>query len=219
MTLLHYEDLQGAIAAPLEDRLVVAPLLSPSQVGSASIDLRLGTEFLLLKRTESAGLDPRRADIQTEILESQDLQRIPMGGEPLWLHPNQFVLGATLEYVRMPNHLAGYLLGRSSWARVGLIVATALMVQPGFAGNLTLELVNMGESPVGLYPGLRIAQLAVHLLPSKTEHPYMFGGGKYVAPIGPEATKLAWEEDELRTLKRIGTTLNYPLVPNPPAQE
>ena len=89
----------------------------------------------------------------------------------------------------MPPDLGAYVVGRSSWGRIGLIVATAIMVQPGYAGTLTLELVNEGEAPIRLYPGLRIAQLAVHELSTETE-PYARKGAKYLAPTGPQVSRL-----------------------------
>ncbi|GAH46269.1 unnamed protein product, partial [marine sediment metagenome] len=88
---------------------------------------------------------------------------VPLGNDFI-LHPNQFVLGITLEWIHFPKDLAGYVIGRSSWGRQGLIIATATGVHPGFSGCLVLELSNSGEVPIHIYPGLRIAQLFVHRL-------------------------------------------------------
>ena len=166
MTLLQHEALREALTArELADRLVVTPLLDPAQIGEASIDLRLGTDFLVLRRTVRAGFDIAAGGTRAEIDSLYERVVVPLAGE-LWIHPRQFILGATLEFVRLPASLGGYVLGRSSWGRLGLLVATAVMVQPGFAGCLTLELVNEGESPIRLAPGLRVAQLAVHALRS-----------------------------------------------------
>jgi dCTP deaminase len=204
--MLHREGLRAALGDPdLDRRLVVTPLLDSRQVGPASIDLRLGTEFLLLRRTLEPGLDPGGRP-QAAIDETQEHVRVPFG-QSLWLHPAQFALGASLEFIRMPRHLGAYVLGRSSWGRVGLIVATAIMVQPGYAGTLTLELVNEGDSPIRLYPGVRIAQLAVHELPSSTKRPYARPGAKYLAPTGPEPSRLAKERTEIRRVKRLAGKL------------
>jgi dCTP deaminase len=78
------------------------------------------------------------------------------------LHPGKFVLGITLEWLRLPGDLAGYVTGKSSLGRRGLIIETAAGVQPGFAGCLTLELANVGEIPVKLVPGMKICQLFLH---------------------------------------------------------
>lgn len=210
MSLLSQSDLRAAMARDIEDRLVVTPLLDPSQVGSASIDLRLGTEFLLLRRTRGPGLDPG-VDSQHAVDDIQERVIVPLG-EKLWLHPQHFVLAATLEYIRLPNDLAAYVVGRSSWGRVGLIVATAVLAHPGFAGCLTLELVNEGDSPIALWPGLKIAQLAVHSLSSSTDHPYGSGdpqgtGDKYLSPTRPQASRLAKEQAETKQLKALAAKL------------
>jgi dCTP deaminase len=172
MTLLQNEALHRALdVADLRKRLIIMPLLNrDQQVGPASIDVRLGTQFRILRRTGGSGIDPAK-QVGPMVAKSQECVTIAVG-EPLWLHPGQFVLGATLEYLRFPPHLGGYVLGRSSWGRVGLLVATAIMIQPGFSGCLTLELVNHGESPIALYAGCRIAQLAIHTLQAATAHGY-----------------------------------------------
>jgi len=200
MTLLGKDELTAAMQRKLDERLVISPLLDQAQVGSASIDVRLGTEFLLLRRTQQPGLDPAE-DSQQDVEAFQERVVVPLG-EKLWLHPEHFVLAATLEYVRLPNDLGAYVLGRSSWGRVGLIVATAVMVHPGFAGCLTLELVNEGDSPIALYPGLKIAQLAVHSLSHATVSPYG-ATDKYVAPTRPQASRLAAEQAEARSLHQL----------------
>lgn len=209
MTLLHREDLKAALEQPeLNRRLVVTPLLAPRrQVGPASIDLRLGTRFLFLRRVLDSGIDPGKKP-QAAMEQSQERSRVPLG-KSLWLHPGQFVLGATLEFIRMPPHLGAYVVGRSSWGRVGLIVATAVMVQPGYTGTLTLELVNEGDSPICLYPGVRIAQLAVHELAGPTKYPYARAkSAKYQAATGPEVSKLAKEQREIQKIKKLARRLS-----------
>jgi dCTP deaminase len=131
---------------------------------------------------------------------------VPLG-EHLVLHPGQFLLGSTLEFIRLPRRLGAQVLSRSSWGRLGLLVATAVIVQPGFAGSLTLELVNTGSVPIRLRPGLRVAQLQVWAADSETAAPYSTGSEKYRAPLGPESNKLAWEADELTRLQAIGRRL------------
>jgi dCTP deaminase len=206
MTLLGREDLEHAICEEedLDRRLVITPLLERAQIGRGAVDLRLGTEFLLLRRTQRPGLDPC-ADTRAEVDEMQEPLVVPFGKQ-LWLHPAHFVLAATLEYVRMPDDMAAYVVGRSSWGRVGLIVATAVFVHPGFRGCLTLELVNDGESPIALAPGARIAQLAVHRL--QTPAPERAGErDKYIAPVRPEPSRLASEAQDFTRIERLGETL------------
>src|SRR4051794_38875442 len=116
MPLLKKEDLLDALHAPLERRLVITPLLDQEQqVGAASIDLRLGPSFLRLRRSRSAALDPGKPPSESpptgDIYERME---IPFG-ESLLLHPGDLLLGATLEYLRVPNDMAAYVIGRSSW--------------------------------------------------------------------------------------------------------
>jgi deoxycytidine triphosphate deaminase len=94
---------------------------------------------------------------------------------------------------------------------VGLLVATAIFVQPGFSGCLTLELVNHGESPIALYPGSRIAQLVVHELACPTDHDYGRDADKYVGPTGPQVSHLAKEATEIEHLREVGLRLVEPL--------
>jgi len=210
MTLLHWEALRDAIdETDLDRRLVFMPLLDfDEQVGPASVDLRLGTDFRLLRRTDESSLDP--GDQPQAAVERMTTSVNVEIGDKLWLHPGQFVLGSTFEFLHLPPHLGAYVVGRSSWGRVGLLVATAIFVHPGFSGCLTLELVNHGESPIALYPGSRIAQLAVHSLPSATEHHYGRGRDKYLGPTGPQVSHLAKESAEIEQLRRVGSRLAAP---------
>jgi dCTP deaminase len=203
MTLLRKEALLEAIShkTPSSKRLFVSPLLDEKQIGPASIDLRLGSEFFLLQRSHDAGLDPSKAT-QEKVDQLYERVKLPLG-EKLWLHPGQFVLGATLEYLRVPADMGAYVLARSSWGRIGLLVATAIMVQPGYTGTLTLELVNEGDSPIALYPGLRVAQLAVHRLERQTAHPYGTEATKYSSPIGPQPSRLAWDKAEIDRIEDL----------------
>lgn len=205
MTLLGHEDLKRAMDRDLESRLVVTPLLDKAQIGPASVDLRLGTEFLVMRRTHGAVLDPGE-DPEGAGSAVHEEVRVPLG-RSLWLHPQHFVLGATLEFIRLPPDLGAYVLGRSSWGRVGLLVATAVMVQPGYGGSLTLELVNEGDAPIRLYPGLRVAQLAVHTLATPTKHLYARPGAKYLAPTGPQPSRAAWDKEEIEQLQAVGERL------------
>jgi len=92
---------------------------------------------------------------------------VPFGRRYL-LHPRSFVLGITLEWIRLPSKMAGYVIGKSSLGRRGLIIATATGVHPGFTGCLTLEISNVGEVPISLRPGMRICQIFLHKVESRT---------------------------------------------------
>jgi dCTP deaminase len=88
---------------------------------------------------------------------------VRFGGEFI-LHPKAFVLGATIEWIRLPANRAAYVIGRSSWGRYGLVIATATGVHPGFTGCLTLELSNIGDIPIKVTPGTTICQIFIHMV-------------------------------------------------------
>jgi dCTP deaminase len=205
MTTLGRDDLEAAMQEQdLDRRLIITPLLDPNQVGRGAVDLRLGTEFLVLRRTRRPGIDPVEQN-QDDIDEMQERVVVPFG-EQLWLHPRHFILAATLEYLALPNDLSANVVGRSSWGRLGLIVATAVFVHPGYRGCLTLELVNEGDSPIALSPGSRVAQLSLHRL----EHaapPRDWETEKYSAPVRPQASRLPSEQSEFQRLKNLGQEL------------
>ena len=152
------EEIKSRLSGDLSKRLFITPLISDDQVGSVSIDLRLGNVFVVFKRTKYSGLDlldQSKEVIESRIQEFQERVYVPLG-EKLFLHPQQLVLGSTLEYVRIPNDLVAEVIGRSSWGRLGLILSAATLIHPGFAGVITLELANEDDVPIPLIPGLRI---------------------------------------------------------------
>ena len=117
---------------------------------------------------------------------TQDYTVLPT--EPYVLHPGEFALAGTLEFIRLPADLAVRLEGRSSWGRVGLqIHSTAGFVDPGFAGTITFELSNIGKVPIPLYPGLRIGQLSFYssaqsVIPYRAKRLSKYAGK--IAPVG-----------------------------------
>jgi dCTP deaminase len=144
-----------------QDPFVVAPhpdLGTLKASGSASLDLRLGTWFLSLKTARVPYLTFGAQGAGSQISKTT---YVPFGNEYV-LHPGKFVLCVTLEWIRLPGNLAAYVIGRSSWGRRGLVIATATGVHPGFKGCLTLELGNLGELPMAIKPGAQICQLFLH---------------------------------------------------------
>jgi len=164
-----------------KDPFAITPLLKRiEKSGSASIDLRLGTWFVTLRPARMPCLKVEEDEKNGNSSPSQFTKTsyIPFG-EKYYLHPRGFVLGITLEWLCMPRDLAGYLIGRSSWGRRGLIIATATGVHPGFKGCLTLELSNVGEIPIELEPGMEVCQLFIHKIqgrpPKEIDHSQFFG--------------------------------------------
>lgn len=149
-----------------DDPFVVMPRPDTRKLaesGAASIDLRLGTWFLTLREGRMTCLEIGEPSPHLRLT---DVHHVPLGGKYI-LHPRSFVLGITLEWIRLKRDMAGYLIGKSSWGRRGLIIATAAGVHPGFMGCLTLELSNVGEIPTAISPGMRICQLFLHELKSE----------------------------------------------------
>ncbi len=186
--------MRGAFPA----KLVITPILNEGQQipdHAAAVDLRLGPQFIVAKRSHFAEIDARDADALSTVYQSQEHFDVGMEGE-IVIHPQQFLLAATLEYLRVPMDLTGSVIGRSSWGRIGLIIATATAVHPGFTGCLTLELQNLGDTPIVLHPGTRIAQIAFYQVGADPNHipPNVFRA-KYVAAIGPEISRLGNDAD------------------------
>jgi dCTP deaminase len=161
------------------------------QLGSCNLDLQLGNIYRVFNHSRTPFIDPQNpkslAEITTEI--------VIKTGESFTLHSGEFILAMTREYVEMPDDLMGRLEGRSSIGRLGVVVhSTAATVDPGFRGNITLELANMGRIPVLLYPGMRICSLSFEQLTSPAEVPYYKKkSAKYVGQKAPETSKIAEE--------------------------
>lgn len=147
-------------AADPADRLVISPLLEERQLKptTASVDVRLGQRFHVPLRAKLSQLNLLSLTHQADLFKYKDDTFVPIG-DYFVLHPGQFVLGETLEWIHLPKNLAAFVIGKSTWGRDGLIIATAIGVHPNFSGILTLEISNVGEIPIYLYPGLAIAQL------------------------------------------------------------
>jgi len=160
-------------------RLIVTPIIDAGQIGSTTLDLRLGTRWQTMKTARFREIDPAKLSSETEHLfrTSSEEFRVTSGqADALVLHPGELLLALSLEFLRLPRDLWGQLEGRSTWARVGLQVhATAGMIDPGFSGYLTFELQNMGRIPLSLYPGLRVGQLAFFPL-GDVKRPYHLKG-------------------------------------------
>lgn len=165
------------------------PLDDPSiQVQPASIDLRLGAEFLTFRSTHLPYIDASSGRGVPEYTERVAVKE----GEAFIIHPGEFALGTTLEWIELPHDLVARVEGRSSLGRLAVVVhATAGFVDPGFKGCLTLELSNLGRLPVALRPGMRICQIAVYQLSSPAERPYgPQRGSKYQGQTGPTPSRV-----------------------------
>ncbi|NLG45608.1 dCTP deaminase [Gordonia sp. (in: high G+C Gram-positive bacteria)] len=158
----------------------------PALVQPSSVDVRLDSLFRVFNNTKYTHIDPaQRQDELTTLVEPGD-------GEPFVLHPGEFVLGSTLEVCSLPDNLAGRLEGKSSLGRLGLLThSTAGFIDPGFSGHITLELSNVANLPITLWPGMKIGQLCLLRLTSPAESPYGSAsvGSKYQGQRGPTPSK------------------------------
>jgi dCTP deaminase len=145
--------------------LCVVPLISVSDLekkGAAALDLRLGRWFRTMRQTKVTEIPV--GDIRSE--ERISKEHYIRFDDHFVLHPGEFVIGITLEWLKFPFDLSGYVTGKSSWGRRGLIIETAAGIHPGFTGCLTLELANVGAAPIKLNPGMQICQIFFHSVES-----------------------------------------------------
>ena len=140
-----------------DEELLVIPIMNlPGQLGSTSFDIRLGTSLQVYMHTKYGVVDFVGDELSLGNSKTIDLDFL----DSFTISPGQFVLGHSMEYIKLPSNMAAQLEGRSSFARLGLQVhMTAGFVDPGFEGVLTFEIYNAGHNPIRLYPGLRVAQL------------------------------------------------------------
>jgi dCTP deaminase len=172
-----------------EGDLVIEPLSDvDQQVQPASVDLRLGERFLEFQRTNIPCIHPTEADEVGEYVTETTVAE----GDEFILHPGDFVLGTTTERVEIPDDLVAHVEGRSSLGRLAIVVhATAGLCDPGYNGQITLELSNLGTAPVALSPGMRVSQLTFTELKSPADRPYgAERGSKYQDQDGPQASRI-----------------------------
>ena len=158
----------------------------PDLIQPASIDIRLANTFLVFRNIKGPFIDTREpADDLMELVE------VPTDGA-MYVHPHEFVLGATLEKVTVPNDLVARLEGRSSLGRLGIVIhSTAGFIDSGFSGTVTLEISNLANLPIALYPGMRIGQISFELMTTPAERPYgPARGSKYTGQLLPTASRL-----------------------------
>jgi len=172
-------------------KIKIVPELPPEQLGSCSIDFRLGNEFSVFDHSRHPYIDLRHP---TAIQQLMRTITVPPG-EPFILQPREFALAITEEHLELDDDVLGRLEGRSSLGRIGIIVhGTAGLFDPGWRGKATLELSNLGRMPVALYPGMRICSMTFEQLSTPSSRPYhQKPGNKYAGQQSPWASKLSGE--------------------------
>ena len=168
-----------------DGRIVIDPY-EPAFVQPSSVDLRVARGFRVFQNHRYPAIDPRspQEDL-TKLIEVTD-------EEPFMLHPGEFVLGATLESVKLGDDIVARLEGKSSLGRLGLLIhSTAGFVDPGFAGSITLELSNVSTLPIAIFPGMKIGQISFYQMTTAADHAYGSPelGSKYQGQTGPTASR------------------------------
>ncbi|TWP52986.1 dCTP deaminase [Lentzea tibetensis] len=180
--LLSDQDLRKEVES---GRLHLDPF-DVEMVQPSSIDVRLDRFFRVFNNLKYTHIDPSvQQDELTSLVETPEK-------EPFVLHPGEFVLGSTFEMVTLPDDLAGRLEGKSSLGRLGLLThSTAGFIDPGFSGHITLELSNVANLPITLWPGMKIGQLCLFRLTSAAEFPYgsAQAGSRYQGQRGPTPSR------------------------------
>lgn len=165
-----------------ERELLVSPI-EPEQIQPASIDIRLGNTFSVVEDS-SSGIITLDSKIQYKTIVT----------DTYLLLPGQFVLATTMEYFRLPDNLTAFVEGRSSLGRMGLFIQNAGWVDPGFEGEITLELFNANRCAIELKTGRRVGQLVFAKLDDHAIHPY---NGKYQGQTGATGSRVFMDKDNV----------------------
>ena len=193
MAILSDEDLEKII----EEKGAVSCKKGPEidldlQLGPSSFDLRMGYEFGIINTRRIEKIDTQDMGRYDEVIQKEEHS----AEEGVVIHPGEFILGSTLEKINVPKNLVARVEGRSSYGRLGIIVhATAGYVDPGFEGDITLEIQNLGNAPVKLYPEERVCQIVFETMTSEAREPYgEKTDTKYMGQTGATGSKLDKEK-------------------------
>lgn len=203
MSVLSRKRILCRLRKPIHDRagLVITPLLNRDMALDAdSVDLRLGCHFLLPKLLQQPYFSPD----ETSSTSLHEHVHVPLG-KYLVVPAHQTVLGATLEFIKLPYNVSGEILTKSSVARTFIVVETAPWIHPEYRGCLTLEIANVSNTPVLLYPGRLIGQLVLMDVEREIE-----GGklsSKYFGPVYPEGPAFDSPQKDLRKIGVLRTAI------------
>ncbi len=184
-------------------RLVIRPLLSEDQIGEMTIDLRLGTDFLVCNLGRETSVDVT-GDTEVRHFRSLFTETRRIIGEPFTFYPHQMVLCSSLEYVRLPKDVFITLSPRSSYSRLGFTLST--IVQPGYCGCLSIELTNSSNVPVKVLTGSKILQARLFKLNKDVEYLVSDKSRKYFCQVRPQLSK-AESDIDINILKKIADSV------------
>ncbi|EAQ32018.1 MULTISPECIES: dCTP deaminase [Idiomarina] len=185
-------EIENALA---EGRIGIEPAPSKQNISGVTLDIHLGSEFRVLQDHAAAYIDisGSRADIEAAIHEvmSDEIKLKP--DQAFFIHPGEFALAVTYESIHLPDDMVGWLDGRSSLARLGLMVhVTAHRIDPGWKGQIVLEFYNGGKLPLALRPGMKIGAISFEQLSGPCERPYnKRADAKYKDQQGAVASRIS----------------------------
>jgi len=189
MAILSDQDLKEYMK---NKKIIIDPLKDEEQIQPSSVDMRLGDEFKVFKVIRKPYIDPKDDEDLASYMESIIVEN----NNAFIIHPGEFALATTYEYVKVPNDLVARVEGRSSMGRLGVTMhVTAGYIDPGFEGKITLEISNIGAMPVALYPGQRVCQLVFETMTNPAEKPYGHPdrNSKYMGQKSPETSRIKYD--------------------------
>ena len=158
-----------------DGKIVIVPEPQYDQVSGVTVDMRLGNKFRVFQDHAAPYIDlsGKKEDVQAAMNNVMSDEIVVSDDQSFFLHPGELALAVTLESVTLPDNIVGWLDGRSSLARLGLMVhVTAHRIDPGWSGNIVLEFFNSGKLPLALKPGMKIGALSFEVLSGPAEKPY-----------------------------------------------
>ena len=189
------KDIERCIA---DGKIVIEPQPDASMISGVSVDIRLGNEFRVFKNNTAPFIDLSgpREEVQAQMNAVMSEEIVIPDGEAFFLHPGELALAVTFESVTLPADIVGWLDGRSSLARLGLMVhVTAHRIDPGWSGQIVLEFYNSGKLPLALRPGMKIAALNFETMSGEADRPYNKRvDAKYKGQTGAVASRIS-EDD------------------------
>lgn len=199
MSLLPIKEVKLRLNSGKADQIFIDPILSETQLGAVSVDLRLGCDFLVSVQTRKASVSLNKdKNFREPSMFFQESRRDV--GETFILYPSQTALSTTLEYIGLPNNVYSDVSSRSSYNRLGLTLSSTF--QPGFRGCVSLELFNHSNSPIELVVGSRIVQARFFSVDAEAEYLTAKERRKYIGHVRPTTSRAA-EDSDLELLDKL----------------
>ncbi|WP_286235578.1 dCTP deaminase [Thalassotalea sediminis] len=182
-----------------QEKIVISPMPDESMISGVSVDIRLGNEFRVFQDHTAAYIDlsGQKESVQKAMNSVMSDEIVIPDGEAFFLHPGELALAVTYESVTLPADIVGWLDGRSSLARLGLMVhVTAHRIDPGWSGQIVLEFYNSGKLPLALRPKMKIAALNFETMSGEALRPYnKRDDAKYKGQMGAVASRISEDDN------------------------